>query len=672
MLTGFPELLEEQADASKVKQQVPILVILGNPPYNAFAGTAPTKEERDSVALYKEGLIKKWGIKKFNLDDLYVRFFRMAERRIAEQTGRGIVCLISNFSYLSDPSFVVMRERFLGEYDRLWFDNMNGDRRETGKRTPDGKPDPSVFSTEYNKAGIRVGTTVSLLVRKTEREKKSLVRFRQFWGSNKRADLLNSLNIPDIDSDYQSLEPVQDNRYSLRPSIVSADYLKWPKLVDISVSTIQGMDEDRANALIGIEPKVLEKLMEKYFDKSFTWEQFAALKSGLSRESADFEPKKVREKAQKGDVFNKSNISRYLFRPFDIRWCYYTGVPNVWKRSRPELWRQHCDSNAWILSRASGVAEPEGIPFLFTKSLMARDSMRGHAVAFPILLREAEISNKKPQEQTHLIQPEETENKVTANLSTFARSYLSSLGMDNPDSDTHIAGLIWMHALAIGCSRDYLSENADGIRNNWPRIPLPEKKELLEASAALGEKVAALLDTEKEVQSVTESTLRPELKCIAVISREGGGDLQLPKELSITVGWGHAGKDGVVMPGKGKAIQRDFTVEEKQAIIDGTEQLGISLEKALELLGDHTLDIYLNDVAYWENIPEKVWDHTIGGYQVIKKWLAYRENDLLGRPLTSDEAREVMNMARRIATIILLQPALDENYKQCKENVYSW
>ena len=78
----------------------------------------------------------------------------MAERRIAEQTGRGVVCLISNYSYLSEPSFVVIRQRFSSEFDRIWIDNLNGDSRETGKRTPDGKPDPSVFSTEYNKAGM--------------------------------------------------------------------------------------------------------------------------------------------------------------------------------------------------------------------------------------------------------------------------------------------------------------------------------------------------------------------------------------------------------------------------------------------------------------------------------------------------------------------------------------
>ena len=85
-----------------------------------------------------------WGIRKFNLDDLYVRFFRLAERRIAEQTGKGVVCYISNFSYLDDPSFVVMRQRFLSGFDKLWFDSLNGiqpgDRQ---FRTPEGEPDPS-------------------------------------------------------------------------------------------------------------------------------------------------------------------------------------------------------------------------------------------------------------------------------------------------------------------------------------------------------------------------------------------------------------------------------------------------------------------------------------------------------------------------------------------------
>ncbi len=67
-----------------------------------------------------------------------------------------------------------------------------------------------------------------------------------------------------------------------------------------------------------------------------------------------------------------------------------------------------------------------------------------------------------------------------------------------------------------------------------------------------------------------------------------------------------------------------------------------------------------------------VWSYTIGGYQVMKKWLSYREQRLLGRDLKPDEVREVMRMARRIAAILLLQPALDANYLAVKGNTWDW
>lgn len=95
METAFDALARERAAAIDVKQNRPILVVLGNPPYNAFAGTSPASEG-GLVEPYKEGLQDRWGVRKFNLDDLYIRFFRVAERRVAERTGQGIVCFISN------------------------------------------------------------------------------------------------------------------------------------------------------------------------------------------------------------------------------------------------------------------------------------------------------------------------------------------------------------------------------------------------------------------------------------------------------------------------------------------------------------------------------------------------------------------------------------------------
>ena len=75
----FPELAEEAERATTVKRNQPILVILGNPPYNGFAGVAQ-EEEADLIEPYKNGLYEKWGVRKQLLDDLYIRFFRLAER----------------------------------------------------------------------------------------------------------------------------------------------------------------------------------------------------------------------------------------------------------------------------------------------------------------------------------------------------------------------------------------------------------------------------------------------------------------------------------------------------------------------------------------------------------------------------------------------------------------
>ena len=95
----FPELEEERDAAEHVKLDVPILVILGNPPYNSFAGIAKMEEERDLSEAYRTTR-QAPAPQGQGLNDLYVRFFRMAERRIVEKTGRGVVCLISNYSWL--------------------------------------------------------------------------------------------------------------------------------------------------------------------------------------------------------------------------------------------------------------------------------------------------------------------------------------------------------------------------------------------------------------------------------------------------------------------------------------------------------------------------------------------------------------------------------------------
>ena len=68
----------------------------------------------------------------------------------------------------------------------------------------------------------------------------------------------------------------------------------------------------------------------------------------------------------------------------------------------------------------------------------------------------------------------------------------------------------------------------------------------------------------------------------------------------------------------------------------------------------------------------RVWATTIGGYQVMKKWLSYREYALLGRPLAPEEARTLTEVARRLAALRLLEPALDANYNAVRADSYPW
>ena len=211
----FPELEEERDRAERVKQETPVLVILGNPPYNGYASVALEEEERQLTEAYRmTRRVRK--PKGPGLNDPYVRFFRMAERRIVEKTGRGVVCFISNFSWLDKPSFTGMRERYLEVFDMVRIDCLNGDIRSGGK-TPDGNTDGNVFTTD-NTEGIKLGTAVATLVRKSEHAPAREIAFRHLWGEAKfkREKLLESSEA-EPDALYESVDSGSPPRSSLHP-----------------------------------------------------------------------------------------------------------------------------------------------------------------------------------------------------------------------------------------------------------------------------------------------------------------------------------------------------------------------------------------------------------------------------------------------------------------------
>lgn len=200
-----------------------------------------------------------------------------------------------------------------------------------------------------------------------------------------------------------------------------------------------------------------------------------------------------------------------------------------------------------------------------------------------------------------------------------------------------IAEQLFYHALAILWSPAYRQENEAALRQDWPRVLIPADSTLLDASAKLGRTVADLLLPDKPVPGVTTGKLRPELRELAVPKKVGGGSIDPAADLKVEAGWGFRGQKNAVMCGKGKVIARTG--------------------------GPDAVDIYINDVVYWANVPADVWAMTIGGYPVIKKWLSYREYKVLGRALKDDEINYITQVVRRLKALLLLGTDLDANYR---------
>ena len=167
----------------------------------------------------------------------------------------------------------------------------------------------------------------------------------------------------------------------------------------------------------------------------------------------------------------------------------------------------------------------------------------------------------------------------------------------------------------------------------------------LVCSAARGRELASLLDLDTPVPGVAAGALRPDIAAIAVPATTGGRNMT-GKDFALTAGWGHSGSGDAVMPGPGQSVERACAPSERTALGDAAAMLGG--------FGGTTLDIYLNDNAFWRNVPAAVWTYKLGGYQVLKKWLSYRERRVLGRVLTPQDVQRFTEIARRIAGILTM------------------
>jgi predicted helicase len=508
----FPEFEQERDAADHVKREERILVILGNPPYDGFAGIAAStetdNEERRLSKAYREvttpGLPKPQGQ---GLNDLYVRFYRMAERRIVEHTGEGIVCFISNYSWLDGLSHPGMRERFLAVFDRIAIDCLNGDKFKTGKRTPEGKPDPSVFSTPFNREGIQVGTAIATLVRRKHeaREASADLAFRHFWGTRKREELLTSLDEDDAES-HEQLAPNIALGLPFVPLAGSSAYFRWKLITELIPISFPGVKTSRDDALVDTDLLDLRKRMVSYFDSKLDEAAVAAIAPTLLRNAARFNGTEVRQRLLRSGI-ETGQFLRYDYRPFDVRWLYWHPETKLLDEKRSDYVEHIFAGNDWLFTTGrtrKNLIEPP----ITTSRAADLNLMDSGARGFPLLLNRSAVRENSNFASQVLETLEIGENindaKPIPNLTPFARKYLARFSCK--------AANLFHHTIAVLHAPAYREENAGALRQDWPRIPLPESADVLRAGAALGRELAALLDPETPVPGVTSGNVREELR----------------------------------------------------------------------------------------------------------------------------------------------------------------
>ena len=623
----FPELEEERDRAERVKQERPILVILGNPPYNGFAGMAVDEERELSDAYRTTKRVRP--PEGQGLNDLYIRFFRMAERRIAERTGRGVVCFISNYSWLDGLSFTGMRERYLEAFDAVRIDCLNGDKYKTGKVAPDGSPDPSIFSTEGDPVGIQVGTAIATLIRRADHTSSEEIGFRHLWGQTKPEALLSTAEA-EPDALYDDIKPVLPLGLPFVRTAVSDEWFDWPALPDLFPVSFPGVKTSRDGFLVDVDLDRLRTRIGHYFDPNTSHEEIARRYPGVMKSTARYDARATRTALIARGGPDEAGFVRFAYRPFDTRWLYWEKDTKLLDEKRADYRPHVFEGNLWQVTQQRprrSWSPPQVISHLGCIDLMDRS-----ATCIPAWLRDdawgADVGDgPRP------------------NLSGAAQRYLDRLGAGVED--------LFHHVVATLHDPAYRAANAGALRMEWPRIPLPgwghgpseDAAAALARSAARGRELARLLDPDAPVSGVTDGQPAARIAHIAVPATADGRNMT-GEDFAVTAGWGHSASGDAVMPGQGRAVERAYTPSERTELGDATL-----------ILGRTTFDIYLNENAFWRNVPVAVWTYKLGGYQVLKKWLSYRERAVLDRALTPQEVLDLMKIARRIAAILTIPPS---------------
>jgi hypothetical protein len=470
-LPGFSALAEESRLAGKVKKQTPILVVLGNPPYSGHStnigdwirGLIDTYKQVDGKPLGEKN--PKW------LQDDYVKFLRFAQWKI-EQAGRGVVGMITNHSYLDNPTFRGMRQSLMQTFDEICILDLHGNalKKET---CPDGSPDRNVFD-------IRQGVAIAFFIKLGSKTRPAtVVRHAELYGTREtKYDWLNTHDRKE--TDWQELSPSSPfYLFVPRDNVLDAGYRSFSGVSEIFSVNSVGIVTARDALTIHWSAEEAWKIVSAF---SRTEPELARQGYSLGKDARDWKVV-LAQKDLLDSGPTRERIVPILYRPFDVRQTYYTGRSRGFIcMPRPEVMRHMLagENLALIVHKR----EELDIPWAHA---LATNHMTEHGLTsskttnyhFPLYLYPS--TNSLDLFANH----ESSEPKP--NLNPVVVSALTVAYAREPTPEE-----IFHYIYAVLYAPTYRTKYAQLLRMDFPRIPFTADSMLFGRLAALGEKLVGL------------------------------------------------------------------------------------------------------------------------------------------------------------------------------------
>lgn len=307
------KLSREIKKADRIKRDKPIMVMVGNPPYN---GESINKGEwiMQKLEQYKHepGLTYNIEDTKWVNDD-YVKFIRLAQNYI-ERGGTGVVAYINPHGYLDNPTFRGMRYELLKAFDEIRIVNLHGNAKKK-EHCPDGSKDENVFN-------IQQGVCINIFIKTGKKAESELgkVYYADVWGKKrKKLDFLKESSIADLSfTEVDSKAP----RYYFVPidNSKEEDFFNGINLAKMFDVGGVGMRTHRDTLAYQHTSSAIKSVLYDFKDLT---EAEVKTKYGIRKESRDQKVSFAQSHIKAWGVKDEY-IHRATYRPFDQRYTYFT------------------------------------------------------------------------------------------------------------------------------------------------------------------------------------------------------------------------------------------------------------------------------------------------------------------------------------------------------------